>query len=637
MTTLSGILQAPDGTAIAGAKITFEAVRNYEQVTFHASSSLTTGSNGSYSVTLPIGSYNVLVNYGNGRVIDIGMITILSGSINGTLNDYLLNDNDEAYVLDVLSRLGAPGGVELVNGAMDKEQNLNDVEDKQAARANLSIYSKIEIDDIVAAGSIPNTINADTYTGGLVSAIATGKNVIFSNNYNLGSSVIQLSSGQKITSLGGAITFTGSFCLQAGDNNLLDNLIFIGNPGAFAVRILGANKNLTIRNPRCTDCSLFKSSPGISYDTIDWVNKTNVPRNVSIINPVGEYTNATQSAESFIVAQFIDGVTIIGGRAKAYKYGMYYWGGDSDPASQGSVGNQRKADNILVIGFVADNCWMAGLWGSMGILTEFNGCSAFRDTVGGDVGFDHEGTITAKTIGCHARNYQNGNYASFFFGKTHDITGCSSVQMGGYPHYRNYNSSSLPESGYEVNIAGCMFRRSSTDTTNTLCTVDGANGPANKLSLRGNFLGDTRVTFTATNNGDLRIEDNDFRITTTPAAAIQLIRTHANYQNNLGDVDISGNVCRLDSGASWVSGSTFIYLVTSNFNQARTIRVWDNKGPGSISMNELGGNSGISGYYHVYNNVVTAVNKTNGGSKAMTLVRSDNNYTALGALIATPA
>lgn len=144
MTTLSGILQAPDGTAIAGAKITFEAVRNYEQVTFHASSSLITGSSGSYSVTLPIGSFNVFINYGTNRIITVGMVTILDDSIDGTLNDYLLSNNDPAYVLDVLSRLGAPGGVDLVNGAMDKAQNLNDVTDKAASRTNLDVDSKAE-------------------------------------------------------------------------------------------------------------------------------------------------------------------------------------------------------------------------------------------------------------------------------------------------------------------------------------------------------------------------------------------------------------------------------------------------------------------------------------------------------------
>lgn len=484
---------------------------------------------------------------------------------------------------------------------------------------------------------LPSTINADEFSGGLSAAIATGNNVIFSDNYDLGSSVITLFSGQKITSIGGMITFSGSFLFRAADDNMLENLIFSGPPNSFAVRIDGNSKNLTISNPRCMDCSLFKSNHGISYNAIDWINKTNVPKNVTIINPVGDYTHATQSNESFIVGQFIDGLTVLGGRAKGYKYGGYYWGGNSGDVTEGEITSQRKADNILFTNFVSDNCWMAGLWGSMAVFAEFNACSAFRDTVGGDVGFDHEGSITAKTIGCHARFFQNGNYATFFYGKTHDITACSSVQMGGYPHYRNYNADSLPEKGFEVNITGCMFRRSSTDTTNTLCTVDGANGPANKISIRGNFLTDTRVTFTGTNNGDIRIDGNDFRLTTTPSAAIQLIRTHANYQNNLGDVDISNNVLRLDSGVVWVTGSTFIYLVTSNFNQSRTIRVFGNKGIGSVSMNELGGNVGISGYYHVYDNVISGVNKNNNGSKPMTLVRSDNNYTILGAAIPTPA
>jgi len=142
MTTLSGILQTPDGTAIAGAKITFEAVRNSEQVTFHATSSLTTGSDGSYSLTLPVGSFKVFINYDANRIINVGVITILDGSVDGTLNDYLLTNN--APVDDVLSLLGAPGGVSLVNGAMDKAQNLNDVASISSARTNLDVDSKDE-------------------------------------------------------------------------------------------------------------------------------------------------------------------------------------------------------------------------------------------------------------------------------------------------------------------------------------------------------------------------------------------------------------------------------------------------------------------------------------------------------------
>jgi hypothetical protein len=142
MTTLSGILQTPDGTAIAGAKITFEAVRNSEQVTFHATSSLTTGSDGSYSLTLPVGSFKVFINYDANRIINVGVITILDGSVDGTLNDYLLTNMPP--VDDVLSLLGAPGGVSLVNGAMDKAQNLNDVASISSARTNLDVDSKDE-------------------------------------------------------------------------------------------------------------------------------------------------------------------------------------------------------------------------------------------------------------------------------------------------------------------------------------------------------------------------------------------------------------------------------------------------------------------------------------------------------------
>lgn len=475
--------------------------------------------------------------------------------------------------------------------------------------------------------SIESYIDVSTYNGGLIEAAKTGKGLIIKGNHDIGGEKITLASGQNIVSNGGVITFSGDYAIMPMGNNIIDGLQFKGKAGKFAIRVMAPSRGIQINNARTTDCSLISTNNGKQYSDIAWGSSDAVCGNILITNPIGEYTLEAQSEASFIVAQFVDGFVVTGGYAKKYKYAGYYWGGNSDPESEGGKENQRKCDNVLFQGFKSDDCWMAGLWGSMGINVEFRSCSASRSEVGGDVGFDHEGSINARTISCSAKNFQNGNFATFFLGDRHDILNCSSVQPGGYPHYRNYNSSLLAENAAIVRIEGCNFSRESGDTSGKLCSIDASNGPAKAMIIENNQLNDTSVTLTSTNNGDAKISGNTLMLTGNTASGVQVIRVHANYQKSIGDVSVSGNTLKLANGVSWVTGSTYIYIATSSYNQQRNVVVRNNDGPGGISINESGGNAGVSGIYFVFDNIVRAISRTNSGSKAMTLARSDGNYT----------
>lgn len=627
MTTLSGILQAPDGTAIAGAKITFEAVRNYEQVTFHASSSLTTGSDGSYSVTMPVGSFNVFINYGTNRTITVGLITILTVSADGTLNDYLLTNNDPAYVDDVLTRLAAAGGVSLVNGAMDKNQNLSDVTNKATSRTNLDVYSKTES---LAVGN-SNTINADAYDGGIIAAIATGKNVVFSGSYAL-TSAIQLRPGQELKSSGGVISYTGASAFILASGNKITSVSFSGPIGSFALMAEGAIQSVILDSVICSQCSLITINPTMSYSSADWILKSNITKDVAIRNCSGTYLSGTTPTASFIRGAYIDGLLVYGGRAKGYKYGVTYWGGDSSFAVDGAIINQRKCDNIKVIGFIADNCQQAGAWGSMAISAEFIGVHAYRDSIGGDVGLDHEGTIFAKNIGCHVKNYQNGNYASFFGTQNLDITSCSSEQLGGYPHYRTYNSSLDADSGPLVSISGGSFSCTDTATSGLYATIDQQSGPSRKLTIENTRIIDSRVSSQGTNMGDVSITGNSFIINNPATLALDVIGVIANNRY-LGDIDVQQNTIRVKNPVSITAGTNFIKATTSSFNASRTIRIQDNKSSLAINITEAGTNAGISGIFYVSGNIASAITRTNSGAKALLLPMQDNNYTASGTAI----
>ncbi|MFU2317836.1 prophage tail fiber N-terminal domain-containing protein [Rahnella sp. PCH160] len=144
MPIISGILKAPNGQALAAARIVLNTLSNYTDVTLTADSITMTGADGSYSIPVTTGYYSVSIIYKNIDLISVGKINILPTSPDGTLNEYLLANNDPIYVQYVLSRLGAPGDISLINGAIDKAQNLNDVANKATARANLGVDSKAE-------------------------------------------------------------------------------------------------------------------------------------------------------------------------------------------------------------------------------------------------------------------------------------------------------------------------------------------------------------------------------------------------------------------------------------------------------------------------------------------------------------
>ncbi len=440
--------------------------------------------------------------------------------------------------------------------------------------------------------------------------------------------VLQLPANVEIVfSKKARVVFTGTRCWSLNDNLRLIYPTFKGPLTVNTFALINDNKhsNIRIYQPKAYDCQLINTNPNLTYAAADWSGKTNIASDIEIYSPEGIASGPVASgANPFIFAAYVDGFKVFGGRSDGYAYGFTYWGGDSNPAADGAVGNARKCDNIQLFGHTA-NGYGAGAWGSMGghnIL--FDGVICERQTVGGDVGIDHEGTLGAKNIGCHVKGYANGNYAAFAYGGTIEHIGCTSEQFGGYAHFRNYNTTQDATKANNVKFIGGAFSRVA--GSSGLCTFDDANGCFKSFKMQGSELTDTVIKFDANNCGSVEIECTQKFNDASVSVDLVSINTNASSPRVY---DVSTKVLA-ESGGGFGAVNA-VKIETSSFNYLQNVRVHDCYCPSlNINFKESGGNAGISGIVHVYSNVAASLSKTNSGARNLVIARSDNNFSLGG-------
>ncbi|VTP12674.1 hypothetical protein PUATCC27989T_00486 [Phytobacter ursingii] len=88
--TISGIFTDPNGAIVSGATLSFTLLNNTADSFVQRYSECVTSSDGSYSITLSNGLYKVNSQDSNLRRINLGTIEIDEGSVDGSLNTFLL-------------------------------------------------------------------------------------------------------------------------------------------------------------------------------------------------------------------------------------------------------------------------------------------------------------------------------------------------------------------------------------------------------------------------------------------------------------------------------------------------------------------------------------------------------------------
>lgn len=432
------------------------------------------------------------------------------------------------------------------------------------------------------------------------------------------------------------INFAGSNAYTPASDTTFNNGNFVGgrNNHAIAVPSLtGSIQRVTINNAICDTCNLARTIPagGIAWSAIDWANKTNVAIDWVINNPQGSTVLASTAGQGFIDMEFIDGCRVNGGRAKGYYFGFIYWGGDSDYAKDGfPLSNQRKCDNIVVNGFIADNCIQAGLWGSMGVKVRFINCQAPRDNIGlgGDVGIDHEGTLDAANIGCSSSYWLHGNYATFFGTKKISCNDCTSYQRAGYPHLRVFNNGYFSDRGPAVTMWGGRYVNTDGIVAGT-ARIDDLNGPFKSMTIGGGIqLVDSVIIFNSNNMGSLDLDGITFELTDVSANfTVDLISVAMNSSRherfNMSDIGIS----MATTTATYMQpASSLIRFNSTASNTIQSVHIADvDARTVPVRVAELGSNSGISAVFKVHDITASQLQVINAGARAMVQRFHDNH------------
>jgi hypothetical protein len=139
---LSGKLIGPNGDPRPGVTIMLTAVKTSSAVVHLAPSSSTTGPDGSYSLSVEIGTHNVMIEAYGRPFEKVGQITVYSDSKPGTLNDFLTTPGQDELTPSIVAM----------------------VDDMRAAAALYAQQASIARDEAKsAAENAQNIADANTY------------------------------------------------------------------------------------------------------------------------------------------------------------------------------------------------------------------------------------------------------------------------------------------------------------------------------------------------------------------------------------------------------------------------------------------------------------------------------------------
>ncbi|WP_413724640.1 prophage tail fiber N-terminal domain-containing protein [Sodalis sp. RH16] len=200
MTVISGVLTAPDGSALPSVSINLKALATSTAVVAQLESETVTDANGDYSISAEVGQYQVTISaYGQPDKL-VGNIQIFVDSVNGTLNDFLTTPGEDALtpvIVATVEQMRADAQTAAADAIAAKAQVLA-VGDSVVGLGN--VYKTMLLAQAaITAGTIPNN--------GLFSTISTDPlqtYAIWQNVNGTPTAVIDPSTGAQKTYPSGA-------------------------------------------------------------------------------------------------------------------------------------------------------------------------------------------------------------------------------------------------------------------------------------------------------------------------------------------------------------------------------------------------------------------------------------------------
>jgi parallel beta-helix repeat protein len=237
----------------------------------------------------------------------------------------------------------------------------------------------------------------------------------------------------------------------AGDNVQFRGGEYIADASTRAAFSIADSVNgVTIADIICTEATVLQRTTS-SYAS---ATPDKLARNITVQGVRAHASSATTTTA--IRAQFVDGMLISDCTISGYRHGIAWWGGDSNPAVDGSVDAERRTRNITITGNTITDVTMGGIWGSMGEHVTVTGNTVLRC---GDVGIDAEGSYDVTISGNTVADCTFGGITTFFLNRNVTIAGNSIAAFGNTPCVKVYNSQSGSyQANYGITISGNSMR-----------------------------------------------------------------------------------------------------------------------------------------------------------------------------------
>ena len=294
-----------------------------------------------------------------------------------------------------------------------------------------------------------------------------------------------------------------------------------------------------------------------------------------------------------------------------------FWGGDSNPAVDGALANERKCKQCSATSIEVKSCG-AGIWTTMTQGTSISGCTI--ETIA-DIGIDFEGAFECTASGNAVRDCVNGCLSIFAYNRNIVFASNSIVQPNStQPGFRIYNVGVNTENK-SVNFSGNTFR-----TESGIGVCDNASGPCETVSVNGNTFLNTRLEINTNNSRYANVCNNQF--TFSVAATVSFFALDVGSLNNDGRGLINSN--QVISQVVQPAGSCAIRALHSDFNTWSRFNVSSNTTSGfpiDITVTQNSGNAGMAIYCKVTDNVFESASYVRNGTGVNPgVVILDNNY-----------
>ncbi|WP_159839476.1 hypothetical protein [Burkholderia sp. 8Y] len=274
-------------------------------------------------------------------------------------------------------------------------------------------------------------------------------------------------------------------------------------------------------------------------------------------------------------------------------FGVQWWGGDSDPAVDGGIGNRRKCIDGKVTNVKAVHC-IAGVWGSMGDDVHVVRCEV---DAASDVGIDFEGCVDCSASQNRVSHCKNGNLTIFWWNVGISFVENVSKQIrSDYPHVRVYNAAQ------DIRNRSLLVKSNRFSTEGAIGVVDTGSGCVESLTFEGNELLDTSINFVANNLRYVNVMRNRTvftRLLLQPCCcAMQIGQLH-----NGGRAVVAENT--LVSTVEQISPAIAIYLWSDDYNSDAEFTVVENSIQGfriGLTTDNFGRNPGKTSIFFIENN-----------------------------------